>query len=231
MFTFFSLPFELRMEVYKLVLSPDPERLQILSVHHHLPRTNTVLNIHPVILQTNRQAYTEAASIPYDCNKFLVTVRTARFFPPGGPIYHAPSPMGLLRIDSTTPNTHARTNDTTTNLLTATALGLIYPHCLRRLRYILLLTSGLGTPNDAYTYTGEMILDFLRILRDDVPPVSGEPAKVLKLGGHWRWTAMRFTDLLEDVSKVRTVEILTVEDFVALMKADDKMRDYFSIEP
>ena len=70
----FTLPLKIRNKVYEELLSPDPATVH--KLYHDRKGRSEALNIHPSILQVNRQVYSEALWILYSCNVFSIDLST-----------------------------------------------------------------------------------------------------------------------------------------------------------
>ena len=199
--TLLALPYDIRIFIYKELLNPRPNA-PLLLYSDQSGRAKP-LRTYPSILQVNRQIYSEAAPILYDCNRFQIHVASTssractigfprpvepasffRSFPDASDPNELPSKFGYredYELDQWSP-------------AQATCHGLIYPHCLRRIRHLELVTSqsavigsGRMGSRDFFSQTGQLILEILRTLAAENLP-AGVTKKsfnlVDKVSGH-----------------------------------------------
>lgn len=149
-----SLPAELRQKIYEellIIRKPYPR------LYHCPSGRDPNFNIDPTILRANRQVYAEAVWILYERNVFQIdlSMRALRSF--------WKSPYPVIRANST----DLSLSDGSKN----EELGLIYPHCLRRMRQIELVTAGRAlrspTGGKSFSLVGDLIVLILSILSDD----------------------------------------------------------------
>ncbi|MCJ1301386.1 hypothetical protein MMC08_004186 [Hypocenomyce scalaris] len=160
-FPILALPLELRLRIYEELLAPNPAIVHTL--YHDRRGRDRSFNIHPSILRVNTQIHDEAVAVLYDHNTFMLDLSTAVVSQCTGGSYpdRIRGPQPLFRDDAEP----------------TTAQGLIYPHCLKRLRNIDLLTSPsavwgsaqLGSHGSAqlgtfFSHIGNLILSVLRLL-------------------------------------------------------------------
>lgn len=142
-----------------------------ITLYHDLTGRDSSLGLCPTILRVSRQVYSKSAWLLYENNAFLINLTTeidqrcmrASSHPSGDRLYHqrpglpTPREADLLRIRDDS---------------TGEVKGLIYPHCLRRIHYLGLVTAGdavrgLQPTSPFFSDTYELILDILKCLLAD----------------------------------------------------------------
>ena len=176
-FPMLALPLELRFQIYRELLSPDPGRCYILWDVKN--RREAAFNIYPAIVQVSKQTYSEAISILYDNNNFQVNMSRPMIYPD----CEQRTDVKLFRRFPSSGRSITNTNRPLLNpvkidfkgqkTLPALTLvpGLIYPHAFQRLRHIELFTYLVVTgPRSKPPYLSfpvpqiTTILEILRIL-------------------------------------------------------------------
>ncbi|MCJ1392830.1 hypothetical protein MMC18_005702 [Xylographa bjoerkii] len=175
----------MRMIIYKELLNPEPGKP--LALHHDQTGRDKVLNIHPSILQVDRQIYCEASPILYDLNIFEIDLSSmvVRYFEGTGyPGTRTDHHLPLFRSDTAPNNLPVKPNGRYVSVRTSSS-GLIYTHCFQRLRHLELVTShgavwGPALLPNFLSKTGELVQDVLRCLAKRVNP-DGQHEKTLKV--------------------------------------------------
>ena len=175
MFPFLALPLELRMVVYKELLSPNMGTTLLL--YHDRSGRSEKLDTHPSILQVSSQIHIEAFPVLYDHNIFEIDLSsTVVRHPPGSefPGTRSDHHLPLFRSD-TAPNNLPVKPKGRCVFAHSTPSGLIYPHCFQRLRQLTLVTShgaiwGPGFIDDCFSTTGDLVLEILRYLAKPAVP-------------------------------------------------------------
>ena len=131
------------------------------------------LHLHPSILRANHQIYAEAAPVLYSSNIFRIELltrptRSCRMgrLPP--PVLNFAT---FFRSDETSHDASLQPGEYSTILQTS-YVGLIHPHCFRRLRHLELVVThtaiwGFIERRDFFSPTGKLVFELLRILADD----------------------------------------------------------------
>lgn len=130
-----GLPLELKLKMYQMLLCPDP--LKVYVLYHDRHGRGDAFNAHPAILRVNRQLHSEAISLLYNSNVFEIYLATGvmetttyRDQCSGGKsASHMKTHTKLLRKPS---NEATRKDDQIS--LDPGVEGIIYPHCLQRIR-------------------------------------------------------------------------------------------------
>ncbi|MCJ1379258.1 hypothetical protein MMC17_002359 [Xylographa soralifera] len=183
-FPFLALPLELRMIVYRELLSPNEERPLLL--YHDQSGRPEMLDVHPSILRVNSQIYIEASPILYDLNIFKIDLSS--MVPRHSPGLDLPEVrsdhLSLFRSDTAPNNLLVKPNGRCVPVHSRSS-GLIYPHCFQRLRHLELVTShgavwGSGHLNDYISTTGDLILEILRYLAKRAAP-DGQCKKTFRV--------------------------------------------------
>lgn len=186
-----ALPSELRLDIIKLILNPDPSKSQ--QLYHD--RRGSSLDLTFSILLVNRQIHLEALPLLYNTPIYELYLATpvvsqcgGGYYPDRGEIEQEPPALfgtpkvpRLLKIcgpDHSEPG------------------GLIYPHCFRKLRHIKIITSkdaifGASMCGPYFSHIGELILQILRHLaKESASTGVGKSLDVLVLSddilGGWR---------------------------------------------
>ena len=201
-----ALPSELRIEIYKQLLNPDPERIHTL--YHDRHGREASFGLHPNILRVNKQICSEAISILYDTARvriYLGTPIRPHFLLENIDSNYSDGlddPPALFRFDDEdafepeimlprlsplecVPSTVKRLK---IQRRLEPAAGYIYPQCFQRLRNIQLVTS---TPaiwtfdwgGAFFSHTGLTVLRILGLLAEK--QVEESPAtKFVKFNIH-----------------------------------------------
>lgn len=176
------LPLELRLDIYKQLLSPDPDRVCIL--YHDKQGRKASFDLDPAILRVNKQIYSEAVSILYDTASVRLYLATPVLMQCTGGNYPdgIVDPPALFRtytggdtkpatnLDQCTPPSTVKGLDFE-GRPESTSQGYIYPHCFQRLCQIQLVTSrhaiwGDGQSGSYFSHTGQTVLRILRLLAE-----------------------------------------------------------------
>lgn len=194
----FVLPCELRMKIYAELLCPDP--LRLYTLYHDRQGRDPSFNLHPNILSVCKQAHDEATSLLYCNNIFEIYIATTVVRQCTGGIYpdSIPDPPPLLREDDAlmVQSVSARCSLPVRNSTRAGAScielgspGMIFLHCLRRMRHIRLVTSrgaiwGQTRRGEVFSSPGKLLLRILQDLAGEAPMT---PRKSLDLVVHPDW--------------------------------------------
>lgn len=227
------LPLELRLKVYRALLAPNADKIQTL--YHDRYGRQKRLNIHPTILRVNKQTHTEALPILYGDNTFLIDISTPVVEQCAGGSYPDLlfDPQSLLRDD--TPFNENTNEFRDLDRLRASD-GLIYPHCFRLLRHIIISTSCRAVWGDSqggyyYSHIATLILRILErlcgeedyagtpskmvsiwIQREEFDRLILHEASVTEVNEYRRiWVAMK--ELYEKVQKSRRVSVFEVVNY------------------
>ncbi len=168
-FSFLALPPELRLQIYEeLLTTAKPQTFYRNWKIQKGMGLGHPFNLHPAILRVNRQIHAESAWILYEHNVFQIYLSKMIFRGFDFEAFLAdpdiPDPGPLFRTDSVTDSGGPLTPHK----------GLIYPHCLRRLHHIEIVTSGSsillprGIGGGYFTEIWGLIIDIWRcIVADD----------------------------------------------------------------
>ena len=181
-----ALPLELRIEVYKQCLNPDPERVHTL--YHDRHGREASFGLVPNILRVNKQIYSEAISILYDNARVSIYLGTAidRKRTDGNYSDGIDDPPALFRLNKV--DAYEREyvlsrfpiqcdvqssvrGPESQRRLEAAAPGYIYPQCFQRLRNIQVVTSlpaiwGYDSGGVFFSYIGRTVLWILDLLAE-----------------------------------------------------------------
>ena len=182
-----TLPLELRTEIYKELLAPDPARVHTL--YHDRHGREASFDIDPTILRVNKQIYSEAISVLYDTASVRIYLATPVVVQCSGGNYpdHIVDPPDLFRkyakgavkptngLDCLT--TSVAEGPELEGAVQSTGQGYIYPHCFQRLRKIQLITSrhamwGASQCGSYFSHIGQVVLQILRLLAQEQVPKS-----------------------------------------------------------
>ena len=209
--TLLTLPLELRSIIYSELLSS--KRSSPLELYNHSKGREDFFELHPFILRTNKQIYSEAISYLYNDNIFNLHL--------DGPIStgcHIDNPdhkrplLPLLRDDTLRTavledgedydrprKIHFHINqykemyrDCRCHLLPLPGPGPIYPHILRRLAHIELCIGAFSIMWEyrggrSLSETGKVVLYILRILAEDEIKEDLVTRKTLKIEIRAKW--------------------------------------------
>lgn len=245
-----ALPLELRILVYEHLLSSHPNRVHAL--YHDRYGKQGSFDIHPTILRVNKQIYSEAVAILYDTIHVRIYLGTPVGFYPEGIV----EPPELFRTDDeediksmheldwqTVPSTgknlksHEQTQPDESlksqEWLEGAAPGYIYPHCLKRLRGIQLVTSrpalwGVGQCGHYLSHTGQIVLQILRLLAEEqVPKSTG--AKHIKVTFQPDWDPAEAPRLLRDrkLGKLKQAVVRLLKTLQSRTDAKIEIEDVF----
>lgn len=185
-----SLPPELRISIYELLLIPDPNRVHTL--YDNIFGRVGPFHIDPTILRVNKQIYLEAVWVLYDNASIHINFgwpvtmqRTIgddddtqdTYFPPT--LFRTDSKAALRSANKSkwvNPSPRVEDFEPERPLETIRHPGYIYPHCFRRLRRIHLVISRYAIVNGGSYYTpqmGQTVLRILKLLGD-----GGDPGAV-----------------------------------------------------
>lgn len=199
-----ALPLELRIDIYKHLLSPDP--IRVYTLYHDRHGREASFDIDPTILRVNKQIYSEAVTILYDNTSVQICLATPVVRQCTGGNYpdSIVNPPNLFRpeheevLDSAKQTTRPTAASTVKGLgskggqLESTAPGYIYPHCFQRLRKIQLITSrpAIWAARRRGNYLSQTAYTVLRILKllATAQVTQSAVTKYVKitLGSDWR---------------------------------------------
>ena len=164
-----ALPFEVRLKIFKHLLSPDSDHVYPLY-HDRLGRDafasslsyqelikirrreaqkklddlipEKVSYIHPQVLRVNHQIHAEASPLLYHRNQYLLYFATSVTKQCTGGNYpdHVPDPPSLFRLDEDNGTKRASHKEVSSSSKSP-RLGIIYPHVFQRLRQINIVIS------------------------------------------------------------------------------------------
>lgn len=213
-----ALPLELRLKIYEQLLSPETERVYTLY-HDRIGQAssgrgrrkreyrisgNTLSRIDPTVLRVNQQIYSEAVSILYESNEYRIYLATPVCLQCTGGNYPdgMADPADLFRNDTNgsakkISGAEASSSESLNECLDFTEqperlkVGIIYPHCFRRLRHINLTSArhaiwGDSEGGDYFSHIGEAIWKILKVLAEE--QATGAPLKnhlTFTIEAHW----------------------------------------------
>lgn len=199
--TLLNLPLELRNIIYSELLSS--RRFGHLELYDDSNRHHTSYNLYPSILRTNKQIYAEAIPYLYKANIFRLRLEIdhSHFKRPILPLFRCDDTLqlGLLVVGKyyarpRTPDTY-RVQHTKIYEYFPPLPGpkSIYPHILRRLAHIELITGAssiCGTSEDGKFLTpiGKVVLDVLRLLAEEEIEEGLVNKKTLRIRIRPKWT-------------------------------------------
>lgn len=177
---FLALPLELRIIIYRDLLTTH----KVPTIHHTKRGCDRNLHLNPAILYVNRQIYTEASWILYEENEFRIVLYSefdedyddelAVYYSMTRPRMHhvkdPPTfayPRNLVLLGGS--YFGADLNEYGTYKLPFVHVhGVIYPHCLSRMRHILIVTStrDIIADDDYFACAGLFMIEILRCLVD-----------------------------------------------------------------
>lgn len=176
-FPFFSLPLELRLHIYSELLIPSiPSSGSVAEpriVWHDRHGLQKRIPVYPQILLASKQTNTEAASILYDNNILKIDISSP-----------------IIELDSTGhyPDWYGSTqylfrSDVPQRYFDGP--GDIYPHCLRRIANIEVISSTQAiwvssTSGYYFSHIGDLLVEVLKVLaQDDEVQQRKEPKRLL----------------------------------------------------
>ena len=178
-----ALPLELRIEIYKELLGPNPARVHTL--YHDRRGREASFDIHPSILRVNKQTYSEAISVLYDTVSVRIYLGTPAILYPDNieppELFRNETPGAVKSTDRLEwPTSPPTVEDLESDRRLEPAVqGYIYSHCFRRLRKIELATSCRAIWRDSrcgsyISLAGQIVLRILKLLAQEQvtkPPV------------------------------------------------------------
>ena len=247
---FLGLPLELRLKIYEELLCPDPTR--VYELYHDRYGKTKWNNIYPAILRVNKEIYHHAINLLYSRNAFEISLRTpmgkTRTLEIDGAKASHTRTFAYLYDDSISnpPDIIRRDFSPTLSIETTcpssllpllernrgcvydlTHPGILYPHCLKRLRHISILTSakaigGRRTIFSRPTHVGNTILELLVYLARETDMVTGKSLSFTLIDygkikfrqipphdhSHWDDMIFEIAELLECIQKTRVVKVL-----------------------
>jgi len=202
-----DLPLELKLKIYQMLLCPDPHK--VYTLYHDRHGRGDAFSVHPAILRVNRQLHSEAVSLLYNSNLFEIYLATG--------VMETTSLMDHWRggksaglVKDHTKLLRKPLNEETRKegqiSLDTGVEGIIYPHCLQRIRHLSLVTSrsamigwDAGSIDDPYvTQTGELILEILRYLCEESAPMEARRKRLhLTIMSNWELEGVKKGDYAE----------------------------------
>ncbi|KAL8724674.1 MAG: hypothetical protein Q9181_006719 [Wetmoreana brouardii] len=232
-FPFLSLPFDIRHHVYEELLVAEPDMVHPL--YNDQVGRNTGLCLYPHILRVNKQINTEATSLLYEGNAFMIDLSTSVSVSCVIDPDERGPPQALIR--------HGSDGSPSWSFKQP---GIFYPHVLQRLANVEIFTTpyavwGQAMGGDFFSHTGELLLEILQILaneEDTGPPRMKK--KRLKItiskmwdnytGGFVLFPRSNGSPWFRNSSNTRTGEKLKAAETCQLIEAIRETREISIIE-